>query len=355
MPSISFVVPVHNTSKYIRECVESLLDVIGIDNEVILIDDNSTDKSYSICKEYEKKYSHIHVFQTVAPFGVSIARNIGIENAKNEWIFFVDSDDKVKSECINGMTDQINACNNADIILCDYYYRKDNIYPAEFLSSNYHDIKKHKQKIMQSMINKDDTLSNNSVVPIGVPWAKLYRRSFLIESQIRYPVGVSKMQDCIFNLYCFQHSDNIKYISKKVYIYRLNPASVTNRYNGFNFGVAKQYLSELQHFVREYYGQDDNWLKTYYKKVLDCYFETISLVYAHVKCEIPSKDAINEMRKYKNNEPYNMVSLYLTPKDLHGKKKVLFSLYRLNNGEFLLYWICRIYYKARYILRWDIK
>ena len=91
---ISVIVPVYNAEKYLKECVESLINQTYINLEIILINDGSTDNSIQICNEYADYDSRIIVVDKLNE-GVSKTRNLGIEIAKGDFITFVDSDDYI--------------------------------------------------------------------------------------------------------------------------------------------------------------------------------------------------------------------------------------------------------------------
>ena len=96
---VSIIVPVYNNEKYLRRCLESLVNQSLKDIEIILINDCSTDKSIDILNGYEEKYSEkitlINLNENKRPGG---ARNRGIEAAKGEYLGFVDSDDYVEKD-----------------------------------------------------------------------------------------------------------------------------------------------------------------------------------------------------------------------------------------------------------------
>lgn len=96
MPKISFIIPVFNAEKYLKDCIDSVMHLNSEDFEILLINDGSTDNSGQICDEYGKEYKRIRVFHKVNG-GVSSARNLGLENAKGEYVNFLDSDDYVNS------------------------------------------------------------------------------------------------------------------------------------------------------------------------------------------------------------------------------------------------------------------
>lgn len=109
----SIIVPVYNVKEYLPRCVDSLLNCRENDFEILLVDDGSSDGSSELCDEYAQKESRIKVFHK-ANGGVSSARNLGLEKAQGEWLFFVDSDD-----CVDEFYLTID-CSDADIIEKSY-------------------------------------------------------------------------------------------------------------------------------------------------------------------------------------------------------------------------------------------
>jgi len=117
---ISIIVPIYNTECYLRECIDSILAQTYTDFELLLIDDGSTDKSGDICDEYALKDSRICVFHKENG-GVSSARNIGIENARGEWICFVDADDVIENNYLE-VLHKVAIENKSDSSMGGYRY-----------------------------------------------------------------------------------------------------------------------------------------------------------------------------------------------------------------------------------------
>lgn len=99
---VSCIIPVYNTQKYLPRCIESVLAQTFVDWEMLLIDDGSTDASGSICDEYAAKDERIRVFHKENG-GISSARNLGLNYAQGEWIFFVDSDDSLPKTSLESL------------------------------------------------------------------------------------------------------------------------------------------------------------------------------------------------------------------------------------------------------------
>ena len=116
---LSIIVPVYNVERYVRKCVDSLLNQ-DIDNyEIILVDDGSTDESGAICDEYYTLYT-IHHTPNIKVIhrkngGLSAARNSGIEMAQGEYLMFVDSDDYIEPNVLGGLMAQVER-DNLDVL-----------------------------------------------------------------------------------------------------------------------------------------------------------------------------------------------------------------------------------------------
>lgn len=117
-PKISVIVPVYNTEKYLRRCIDSILNQTFTDFEVLLINDGSTDSSGAICDEYAKQDSRIRVFHKENG-GVSSARNLGLDNILGEYVTFVDSDDMISLEALK-LYIECHINNTSDIVVANY-------------------------------------------------------------------------------------------------------------------------------------------------------------------------------------------------------------------------------------------
>ena len=103
--TISFIIPIYNSEKYIKRCIDSILKQRGVNIEVILINDGSTDDSEKICYQYCERYKNIR-YVKILNSGVSNARNVGIKNAQGDWICFVDADDYLLENSLERVYDE---------------------------------------------------------------------------------------------------------------------------------------------------------------------------------------------------------------------------------------------------------
>lgn len=117
---ISVIVPVYNTERLLRQCVESILNQTYSDLEILLVDDGSTDASGEICDEYAAKDNRVKVFH-IENRGVASARNVGLKEATGEYVGFVDSDDWAEPDMYEVLLAEIERA-KADIGACGMWY-----------------------------------------------------------------------------------------------------------------------------------------------------------------------------------------------------------------------------------------
>lgn len=117
MPKLSVIVPVYNTEKYLRECIDSILAQTFTNFELILVDDGSTDGSGAICDEYAGKDPRVQVIHQQNS-GATVARRKGASHARGEYIAFVDSDDWISQYMYQDMVTKAEAY-DTDMVLCD--------------------------------------------------------------------------------------------------------------------------------------------------------------------------------------------------------------------------------------------
>lgn len=216
MVRLSVIVPVYNVELYLRRCVDSILDQTYTDFEVLLIDDGSQDKSGAICDEYAAKDFRVSVFHKKNG-GVSSARNIGIDKAMGEWIYFVDADDELFpyafETLIMGISDDVDIIMGGHIRIDECGEIMDAppveyseiIRPTDALRLMYH----------PKNFNAESYL-----------WDKLFRRDAIARCQLRFNEDLSLKEDCLFivQLLC-KISAFVYYTTKIVYKYYRNKGS----------------------------------------------------------------------------------------------------------------------------------
>lgn len=171
---ISVIVPVYNVERYIRKCIDSILNQTYTNLEIILVDDGSTDGSGKICDEYEKSDSRIVVIHKKNA-GLSAARNSGLEIAQGEYIGFVDSDDWIEPTMFSALYEgfEITTCSSDKVLLTNgmlYEYYEESQHEALSRPESWE--RKH-PKIIRASDFGEAMLSESSNHYV---WSKLYRR-----------------------------------------------------------------------------------------------------------------------------------------------------------------------------------
>lgn len=208
-PLVSIVVPVYNAAADLDRCLNSLISLEHTKlYEIILVDDGSKDDSGKICDRYREEYDFFKVIHQKNA-GVSIARNVGIEQATGKYIMFVDADDYLMPSAIQSMI--YDAQSNYDLVIYDSYFDM-----GECRRHSYPEVKKIETSqeisidIAYSMFLK---LQNNE------PFSKLYATSVIKEAQVKFPVDVRLGEDLIFTLQFLKKVKKVMYVPKALYMH----------------------------------------------------------------------------------------------------------------------------------------
>lgn len=221
MIRLSIIIPFYNVEQYIAQCLDSVYrqDIPEEEYEVICVDDCSPDNSIAIVEEYAKKHDNLVIVRNQYNRKLGGARNAGMDVAKGEYIWFVDSDDFIEENCLAYLLkiaekDQLdvlhfNYCNDPELnIVVDksriILPKSDVMTGVEmFFESNcvwYHDL--------------------------VTAWRKLYRRGFLIENNIAF-AELIMFEDNDYAIEVFANAQRVKHITDRPYCYRNNPESIT--------------------------------------------------------------------------------------------------------------------------------
>lgn len=206
MPLISIIVPVYNSENTLNRCVDSILQQTFTDWELLLIDDGSKDSSGDICDEYARKDPRIKVFHKENG-GVSSARNLGLDNAKGEWVTFCDSDDFVYSSWLDNFAKFIMT--DSDLI-CQSFRSSKSLIDASLQESvcgfDYHG-------------NKCDgliKLYENKI--LGYLWVKLFKKEIIDKYSLCFDEQFNFWEDQVFCIKYFCYINTI-FCTKRIGYY----------------------------------------------------------------------------------------------------------------------------------------
>lgn len=239
MAKVSVIVPVYNVEKYLKRCLDSLINQTLSDIDIICINDGSKDSSLQILEQYAKKDSRIVIYNQENS-GLSVARNTGLEHASGEYIGFVDSDDWVDLDFYEKLYNSAKN-NNADIAVADFIREHPNKKPKR--------LKLKEEKIYTT---PEDKFMICKVHREGCVWNKIYRTEFIKSINLKF---VPKMyyEDRDFTIRSLYFSKKLVTTPNTYYRYFVNPKSIVNKRR--NYIQDEHYIlvrQQVLQFIKEH-------------------------------------------------------------------------------------------------------
>lgn len=253
MPKVSVIIPVYNVEKYLRQCLDSVVNQTLKDIEIICVNDGSTDNSQQILEEYAKKDKRIKLINQENQ-GQSVARNNGIEITNGEYIFFLDGDDYLNTDCLEKMINkilspQIDIITSYGIAFAD---NKDDLELIKIADS-------HKSWLRMSnfctlQVNIQNLSSIGNFVSTVV-WGKLFKREFIKKNKLLF-----------INKKVFHEDDGffIKYMSCLPLIQSTNILSINYRIRKNSTMTGNCANSKLEdYYCKKMFKDALSYIKTY--------------------------------------------------------------------------------------------
>ena len=314
MPKVTVIIPVYNVEKYLRECLDSVINQTLQDIEIICINDCTPDNSPAILEEYAQKDSRIKIIKNEKNLGLGETRNVALPLAKSPYVFFVDSDDWIE---LNGLEILYNAIIETDsnIVMCDYSKIFKN--KLEYISIENRVKKKWNIK---NIFGKEDIKTIPFHVIPNLTWNKMYKKDFLLKNKIFF--APYKWEDQIFSIKAKLLSNKNMYINKSLYNYRMQDESITKTslLPFLNIYTDVKYILENLNLSKEY------------KKPFHLYLDYLLTRSFETRTSRETKKSfINEIYSSKNTEIIFILNKYLFKKLV----KNLFSIGNMNGHKYL--------------------
>ena len=239
LKKVSVIIPVYNAETYIEACIRSVLCQNYANIELILINDGSSDRSGEICAEYAHKYGNI-IYRHQENAGVSCARNSGLDVATGDYVIFVDSDDKLKSNMVASLVDAMKN-EDVDLSICGYdTVRSEGVTPTKIDGQTVFG----QDKLAEYFAEHFAEATTSAV------FCKMYKRSFI---QHRFHSELSMGEDLLFNLEYIRNISSVAAISQTLYSYnKTNNNALTRNYKAAyhkqNLYVFKRWLEWFDGF-----------------------------------------------------------------------------------------------------------
>ena len=249
---VSIIIPAYNSEKFIRRCLDSVVNQIYKNIEIIVVDDASTDNTEKIIKEYAEKDNRIRPFYSSENKGVSFSRNIGLKASTGEYIMFVDSDDELTKDAIRRMVDIANKY-NSDYV--DSYqiikYAKNN---KEYMFTEFKLPKKH---LVLGSIENNPKIINMYMYIKG----KLIKKNLI--NDLLFDESLKIYEDLVFEQTIKSKVRNYVMINKPIYVYYEREDSLVN-----SLGKKHECYLRASKLVKEIYKNYDINIKNIVESML---------------------------------------------------------------------------------------
>jgi|LSQX01.3.fsa_nt_gb glycosyltransferase EpsJ len=334
-PYVSIIVPVYNNEKYLRECLNSLINQELKEIEIILINDGSTDRSPDIIKKYALKDPRIKIINQDNR-GPNTARNKGIKVSKGEYIGFVDSDDTISKDMYKKMYNTAKE-HNADIVTSGYHTCDENL---NIISTHYPLFRYNVIFSKEDKIKMIEEIYKNKFSFFAV--RNLYKKEMILEKNYFFDEDIRIGTELLFNFFYFYNANRIIALKEAFYFYRASPTSITrSRYKPHLEKSLQLQHEKMVQFYKEY-GIFEKYSIGFYKRIAET-FPPMLLTNMFAKDNVKSA-SFKELRRILNL-PMIKESLKHTPlinKGLPTGKQIIIILSKLK-----LYRLLWLYYKVK--------
>ncbi|MBU3101554.1 MULTISPECIES: glycosyltransferase family 2 protein [Clostridium] len=234
---ISVIVPVYNSEKYIKKCIESIINQSYRDIEIVFINDGSTDGSLNIIQKYKKLDNRIKVINQ-SNSGVSAARNNGIKNSIGDYITFVDSDDYIDSKMIDKCAESLK---NTDLLISGFTYEfkdknEDKTYESSFICNSKEFVQNYFMESFEKLL-------------LYGPYNKLYKRTIINKYDIKFDEDYSICEDAMFVFDYLLKCEKISGITENFYYYVQHDQSLISKYNSNAFDATWKLYNKIIKFL----------------------------------------------------------------------------------------------------------
>lgn len=286
-PKVSVIISVYNVEKYLAECLDSVVNQTLKDIEIICVDDGSPDRSIVILNEYAARDERIKIIRQENK-GLPAARNAGLRVASGDYVYFVDSDDIIKSDALEKLyafalenqTDIVLF--NADLLIDDHY--------TKYNANKFLRFQDYPNTLSGPHMFAAMQQHNEYYVPV---WIQFYSKAFLTDNKLSFNESLRLYEDNLFSFECMCCAERVKYFNEVLYTYRIRAGSLIHTHDEIGF---ERYYSRYRIYVEMYRyvcqtGKTGNRYSCLWKYIYTC-FDKVEADY----------DKLNEIEKKRYQE-----------------------------------------------------
>ncbi len=299
-PLVTVAVAAYNVEKFLENGMSSIFNQTYKNIEIILVDDGSTDRTSKICDEIAKRDRRVKVFHKTNG-GLGSARNVGIDNAKGEFIYFFDVDDSIETNLIEENV-KIAQKRNVDLVIFGYYARYSNEDIEELITLpeiEIHSNEELKKAYVQYLL----WLKHGN----GFAWNKFYRLSFIKKNNFHF--GNQRVQqDEPFNMQLYLKLNHVYICSKAYYHYVLYVnANAGSRYLLNKEEIIKDVYHKFMEFYNTWKLNDKRVLKYIENRFISGIFGVVTLNYYHLDCHLSNEEREEKIKNIIMDEDVSRV------------------------------------------------
>ena len=328
---VSVIVPVYNTENKLKKCINSVTNSSYTNLEIIIVDDGSEEKTALLCNQLKQQDKRIKVIHQKNK-GVSCARNKGIDIAKGEYMYFLDSDDWAEPTMLEDMYNLAKR-DQAQLVVAgfyiDTYYEKD-----KYLTDNYvvedavYPDKKSFRKNAYKLFDKN---------LLYTPWNKLYESKYILENNLRFPTTL--WDDFPFNISIVRNVERVTVTSKQYYHFlRARAESETTAYRPGMYEKREEEHGWMVDLYKEWKVMDHNSMEMIARRYVERFIGCVENI-TNPKCELSSQEKRQEIKRMLKNPRLKKMLKLANPRSSYMKIMVLPLKW---NSTLLTYWEAKV-------------
>lgn len=312
---VSIIMPVYKVEEYVGKAIESIQAQTLKEWEFLIVDDGTPDKSGEICDQYAEKDNRIHVIHKENG-GAPSARNLAIEMAKGEYMYFLDSDDWAEPTMLENMY-CLAKRDNAQLVVAGFYidtyisaekYITDDFFVEDAVYSNYTSFRKNAYKLFDKNL-------------LYTPWNKLYESKYIMENNLRFPTTF--WDDFPFNISVIKNVERVTVTSEKYYHFlRARSESETAAYRPGMYEKREEEHGWMINLYKAWHVWDERSKEMIARRYIERFIGCVENI-TNPKCMMSEKEKRNEIKKMLANPRVSEMVRIAKPRSTYMKLMLL--------------------------------
>lgn len=326
--------------KYLRRCLDSVVEQTSRDIEAIIVDDGSITKVGKICDEYAEKFSIFKVIH-IDNQGVSNARNVGIKEASGEYLIFLDADDWLDISICSNVKEYLKS-SSPDVIVFDYFkVIEDKVLDSPIRLTNYSFISNEIKELQLAILRYSKKFYG---INLCTPWCKVYKTEMIKKNGILFIKGLSRAEDMLFNLNVLEYAKDIRFYAVSGYYYRINELSESQMLTPRITNLSSQIRGYIEEYIKirkkervfyealsaycieniyeqlyMYYGKDKKTLTEFYQLIKNEPFQSVHKKVKLVRLRYAKLQIYTLAARLHLRKPYILAIYYKNKTKMRGK------------------------------------